>query len=411
MKNEIDELMQKNGVDVLLVTGPAQYNPAMVYLTGGGHITSADYIKKAGQPAVLFHTPMERDEAKKSGLRLESYSQFPNAELMKETGGDRLAAVTLRYQKMLAKLGIEKARVALYGMMESGSMLALIDGLRAAMPGLEFVPQVDGGVLNIAQLTKDESELERIRQMGVVTTTVVGRTADFLTGQRAKDGILVNSAGEPVTIGKVKSLINMWLAELGADNPEGTIFAQGRDAGIPHSSGTASDPMRLGETIVYDIFPCEATGGYWYDLTRTWCLGYAPDAAFKLYEDVKTVYDQVEKAFKVGGECPEYQKMACDIFEELGHKTIREDPAAEEGYIHALGHGVGLHIHERPGFYPGAKEVDTLQPGMVFTHEPGLYYPGRDMGVRLENTYEVTPSGEMKMMAPYPMDLVLPVKG
>jgi Xaa-Pro aminopeptidase len=410
MKTQIDEFMQKSGIDVLLVTGPGQYNPAMVYLTGGGHITTADYIKKAGEPAVLYHAPMERDEASKSGLRLESYSQFPMPELLKETQGDRLAAIVLRYQRMLAKLGIQKARVGLYGVTESGPMLALVDRLRTAMPGLEFVAEVDGSVLNKAMLTKSEDELVRIRQMGKITTTVVGRTADFLTSQRAKEGILVDTSGEPVTIGKVKSLINMWLAELGADNPEGTIFAQGRDAGVPHSSGTLNDPMRLGQTIVYDIFPCEATGGYWYDFTRTWCLGHAPDEAWKLYEDVKTVYYELEKNFKVGGSCPDYQNMTCDFFEELGHKTIREDPAVEEGYMHSLGHGLGLRIHERPDFYGGGREADTLQPGMVFTHEPGLYYPSRGMGVRLENTYEVTPEGEMKVMAPFPMDLVLPVR-
>ena len=87
-----------------------------------------------------------------------------------------------------------------------------------------------------------------------------------------------------------KRRINLWLAERGADNPEGTIFAIGRDAGVPHSTGTASDPLRLGQTIVYDIFPCEAGGGYYYDFTRTWCLGYAPDAVQALYQDVLDVY-------------------------------------------------------------------------------------------------------------------------
>lgn len=410
MKTEIDDLMQKANIDVLLATGPAQYNPSMVYLTGGGHITTADYIKKRGQPAVLFHASMERDEAKKTGLILEDFNQFPAAELMKAANGDRLEAICLRYQRMLAKLGIDRGRVALYGVVEIGPMLALVDRLRAAMPGLEFVAEVDRSILNEAMLTKDGVEIERIRKMGKITTTVVGRTADYLSSQRIQDGCLVNADGEPVTIGKVKGLINMWLAELGADNPEGTIFAQGRDAGIPHSSGTAEDILRLGQTIVYDIFPCEATGGYYYDFTRTWCLGYAPDEAIKLYEDVLSVYKQLEADFKVGGICPDYQLEACRLFEAQGHKSIQSDPAAEDGYIHLLSHGVGLRIHERPSFTPGTKNVDTLQPGMIFTHEPGLYYPERGMGVRLENTYAVTPSGAMEILAPYPMDLVLPVR-
>ena len=91
------------------------------------------------------------------------------------------------------------------------------------------------------------------------------------------EDMLIGRDGEPVTIGQVKGLINLWLAERGAENPEGTIFAIGRDAAVPHSSGNPSDILRLGQTIVFDIYPCEAGGGYFYDFTRTWCLGYAPD--------------------------------------------------------------------------------------------------------------------------------------
>ena len=56
-------------------------------------------------------------------------------------------------------------------------------------------------------------------------------------------------------------------------------------------------------------------------------------------------------------------------------------------------------------------EMDNkLEPGSVFTIEPGLYYPDRGMGVRLEDTYRVTPNGEIEILADYPLDLVLPVK-
>ncbi len=128
---------------------------------------------------------------------------------------------------------------------------------------------------------------------------MVGRTAEFLTSHVAKNGRLVKRNGKPLTIGEVKSNINLWLAEAGAENPEGTIFSIGRDAGIPHSSGTLTDELTLGKTIIFDIFPCEQLGGYFYDFTRTWCLGYAPDPAQKLYEDVKKVYDTVVSELKV----------------------------------------------------------------------------------------------------------------
>jgi Xaa-Pro aminopeptidase len=88
MKIDLDPLMRQNEIDAILVTGPAQHNPAMTYLTGGGHITQADLIQKAGEPAVLFHGMMERDEAARTGLQTRSYSLYPMGELLQEAGGD-----------------------------------------------------------------------------------------------------------------------------------------------------------------------------------------------------------------------------------------------------------------------------------------------------------------------------------
>jgi Xaa-Pro aminopeptidase len=69
---------------------------------------------------------------------------------------------------------------------------------------------------------------------------------------------------------------------------------------------------------------------------------------------------------------------------------------------------VGLYIHEYPRFSSNVKD-DRLAPGSVVTVEPGLYYPEKGMGVRLENTVWVRPDGEMEILANYPLDLVLPV--
>ena len=91
--------------------------------------------------------------------------------------------------------------------------------------------------------------------------------------------MLLKQDGTPLTIADVKSQISSWLVERGAVEVEGTIFAIGKDAGIPHSVGTPADELRLGQTIVFDIFPGEAGGGYFYDFTRTWSLGYATPEA------------------------------------------------------------------------------------------------------------------------------------
>jgi Xaa-Pro aminopeptidase len=70
-----------------------------------------------------------------------------------------------------------------------------------------------------------------------------------------------------------------------------------------------------------------------------------------------------------------------------------------------------LNIHERPWFRVNAVPEDTLEPGAVITVEPGLYYPERGMGVRLEDTVWVRPDGQMEILADYPLDLVLPMRG
>ena len=410
MKSDLDDLMKSRDLDAILVTGPAQHNPAMYYLTGGAHLTGGDLIKKRGQDPVLFYNPMERDEAAKTGLRGRNLADYKMHELLEKTSGDHLQATILQYRQMFTDYELTGGRLALYGKVEAGSTYAIFSSLDRDFPDLTIVGELTDSALLQAMATKDEAEIEHMRKIGQVTINVVGKVADLLTSHKAKNGILVKSDGEPLRIGDVKRKINLWLAEQEAENPEGTIFAIGRDAGIPHSSGNSEDLLQLGQTIVFDIFPCEAGGGYFYDFTRTWCLGYAPDKVQAIYEDVSEVYQQIMGELKPGIECSKYQDRACELFEERGHPTVKNQPQTENGYVHSLGHGLGLHVHERPWFGRSATEEDRLDPGVVVTIEPGLYYPDDKLGVRLEDTVWVRLDGKMEILAEYPHDLVLPVK-
>lgn len=409
MKTDIDRLMQKHDLDAILITGAAQHNPAMTYLTGIAHVTSADLIKKRGCEPVLFYNTMERDEAAKTGLVTKNLADYKLLELLKQTNGDFLKALVLRYKYMLTEFDVDSGRVGLYGKTDIGSAFAQFKALQELMPEITLVGELDNSMLLEAMATKDNSEVEHIRQVGKITVEVVGKVAEYLTSLPVEKDTLIKADGKPLTIGDVKQKINLWLSEAGAENPEDTIFAIGRDAGVPHSSGTATDHIRLGQTIVFDIFPCEAGGGYFYDLTRTWCLGYAPDDVQSLYEDVLSVFTKMKNSFALGAHCPEYQKLTCDLFEAQGHPTIQNNPQTEEGYVHSLGHGVGLNIHERPWFGKNASPDEVIAPGSVFTCEPGLYYPSRKMGVRIEDTFWARPDGKIESIVEYPMDLVLPI--
>jgi len=99
------------------------------------------------------------------------------------------------------------------------------------------------------------------------------------------------------------------------------------------------------------------------------------------------------------------------VFNANGHKTpMHIEGVLTEGYVHSLGHGIGLNLHERPWSRHTSSEDNRLVPGTVFTVEPGLYYPEKGMGFRIEDSYWMRPDGTVEKLADYPYDFVLPMK-
>jgi len=411
MLERLEKLMETTGANALWVTGPAQHNPSMVYFTGICHLSVADLFLIKGKQPVIICGPMEREEAAKSGYKLLSYSDYELRPLLKETGGDRAKANALRYLQIFKDIGLEEGKVLVYGQKEVGPMISLTQGLHELNPRLEFQGDNQDAVLLEARSLKRPDEIERIRRMGEITTRVVGNTHELLSSSNLDGEILVKFDGSPLKLGEVKAQIDLWLAEYGAEAPENTIFALGRDAALPHSIGNPADTMCLGKTIVFDIFPCEKGGGYFYDFTRTWSLGYATDEVQATFNQVKQVYDTLISELEFGRNPNYLQQRTCDLFEGMGHATIRQDPRTESGYVHGIGHGVGLDVHEKPwSSYPDDPS-NNLQAGSVFTIEPGLYYPEKGFGIRLEDTWYCDANGAFHKFADYPMDLVVPMKG
>jgi Xaa-Pro aminopeptidase len=412
MKSDLDALMQARNLDALLVFGDAENNPAMYYFVGGGHVSGALLIKKLGEEPVLFYNDMERDEAARSGLKTVSYSQYPLKDLQTQANGSKADEMALRLQKILLEHGLSKGRAAVYGKVEISTLFGLLSQLQTLLPDLELIGESprDSTLLH-AMETKSDVEVARIRKMGAITTTVVQMVREYLTNCDVRDDeVLLKEDGSPLTIGDVKSKISLWLAERGAVNAAGMIFAIGRDAGVPHSVGNPNDLLTLGQTIVFDIFPAEEGGGYFYDFTRTWSLGYATPEAQAMYDQVYEIYRQVVENLDLNASFIEYQRMTCEYFESKGHQTQLSTKAPLEGYVHSLGHGVGLNIHERPWSRLTSGDDNILKPGVVITIEPGLYYPDKGMGIRIEDTYWVRPDGKFELLAEHPYDFVLPMK-
>ena len=411
MIQDLDRYMAAQGIDTIWITGAAQNNPAMVYFTGLHHVSSASLFKIKGQEPILFYNSMEREEAAKTGLRTINLDEkYPIEEYFKKANGDTLQTVVLRYQDIFRDLGIQDKTIALGGKVNLNNAYAIVSALQKAMPDVTFAGYFKDNVLDLARMTKSKEEIEHIRKMGSITTRVVGNVADYLSSHRVKANILVDGNGDAITVGRVKSQIRRWLAEYGADNPEETIFAIGRDAGIPHSAGEEDSVMELGKTIVFDIFPCETGGGYFYDFTRTWCLGHASDEIHKIYDDVFKVHQTILHSIAINTPFREYQVQTCDLFKGMGYDTIDDHPSLTEGYVHSLGHGLGLDVHENPFCGMGSSEKDILKEGAVFTIEPGLYYPSKGLGVRIEDTVTMNEKGECEILADFPYELVLPVK-
>jgi len=406
VKEDLDRYLAEAGLDGALVLGPTIHNPAMTYFTGPVHVSWGALVLPRGAPGTLYAYNMEREEAALSGYRVKRLAW---EAYIKEAGSDRLEAHAILLEHVLRESGLT-GRIQIAGLAESGDTLSDFRRLERRLPGLTIV-DLDRArsPLQRARTTKDAAEVERIRRMGQVTVEVVGRVADFLCSHSARQGFLTDRQGHPLTIGDVKRRINLWLMQLGAENPEGTIFAVGRDGGVPHNVGSPQTPIPVGQPIVFDIYPCELGGGYFYDFTRTWCVGEAPSAVVEAHRQVVEAYQEGLQRIRPGVVGRDIQSAVCDLFEAQGHATVRSNPQTQEGYVHSLGHGLGVEVHEPPHFGLLDQPPDVLGVGQVVTVEPGLYYPERGFGVRVEDTVWIGPDGP-QVLAPYPMDLVLPLR-
>lgn len=410
MKLDIDRLMQDRGLDALMVFAAHDHSPALDYLTGGVRITGGMAIKLAGRSPVLVVNGMETAEAAASGLEVYDYHAMGMETAREKAGGDPALTQILFYGGCFDKLGLTEGRIGVYGVNDVNVALALIDGLRQRFPQYTFIGELNPTLFDAAYTTKDDIEITRIRSVAQRTSAVVKATWDFISQHRADENeTVIKDDGTPLTIGDVKQFVRRALLDRDLEDTA-MIFAQGRDAGFPHSRGDERQALKLGQPIVFDLFPHEIGGGYHHDMTRTWCIGYAPDNVREAYHQVMTAFDIALEHFGVGKPTYLMQEAVLDYFEGNGHPTTRSKPGTNVGYVHTLGHGVGLNVHESPRISHLAKD-DRFAPGNVITIEPGLYYPDQGFGVRVEDLLIITQRGELVSLTDVPKDLILPLRG
>ena len=407
MRSDLDRLMQQRKLAGLVVLADDRYSPAMYYVTGQ-KITHAVYFRGADGRAHLIVNPMERDQAARVGCEVSTFPQHGLNKLVEQEGSTARGLGRL-IGETCATLGLA-GPVAFYGDTALGHAWQVLERARAAHPGLA----IDAGqpdLLAMARVTKDDAEIAAIRRAADGAVHAMSSVRDYLAAlRRDGDGFRHNGSG-PVTLGDLRRRLQAAFLEHGLGEDGESIVSQGRDAGVPHNRGDDQQPLRAGTPILVDIFPSEAGGGYHSDLTRTFCLGPAPEPLRKIYGDCHDAFRAAMDTLKLGGPCRSYQETVCDLYERRGHATLRTSETTEEGYVHGLGHGVGLAVHEAPRLGGPPSNTQTLAPGMVITIEPGLYYPSKGMGVRIEDLVLVRADGTFENLTLLPYELEIETRG
>jgi Xaa-Pro dipeptidase len=348
--NRLTKLMEQagdRGFDVVaLVPGPNLF-----YLTGlSFHLSE--------RPVVVF-LPVNKTPAivvpAFEAVKVESTSiemdVFPYTDEEGYTGAFKNACVALGLTERTIGAEAFKMRLVEAQLLEQYA------------PGCRLVPAEDA--LAELRMRKDEHELEQMRR-----AIAISEAALRTTMQRARAG-----ATE-------KEIAANLVVEMLQGGGEGLSFppivVAGANAALPHAT-PSERPIQPGETIVIDFGT--TVGGYAADITRTFVFGELEPELARVYEVVKAANSAGRAAVRPGVTAEEVDQAARAVIEEAGYG---------EYFNHRTGHGLGLETHEPPYIVAGNKQ--TLEPGMTFTVEPGVYLPGRG-GVRVEDDVVVTADG------------------
>lgn len=229
--------------------------------------------------------------------------------------------------------------------------------LADALPdGVGFVATWD--IVEELRSVKDGDELAAIRRAIALADAAFAHVADFM---------------QPgMTERQVAWELESYMRTHGADRVGfDIIVAAGPNGAMPHAR--ASDRViQAGEPMVMDFGA--VVDGYCSDLSRTVALGEADGRYQEVYEVVLQAQQAALRGIRPGMTGQEADAIARRVIVDAGYG---------DAFGHGLGHGVGLEVHEKPSV-GRLSDKDVLQPGMVFSVEPGIYLPG-EFGVRIED--------------------------
>ena len=235
--------------------------------------------------------------------------------------------------------------------------------------GGEKMLGVDTGFIRELRKVKDANEVKLMRKAGELTSA----------GMR----VAYESVAAGVREYEVAAEIEYAMRKLGSYGTAfETIVASGSCSAFPHG-GCSDRRIHEGDLVVVDV---GATYKYYHsDMTRTFVAGKPSEKQKKLFEIVKTAQEKAFEAVKPKVKAADVDGFARKIIADAGYGDC---------FVHSVGHGVGLEVHEPPTLSPDSKDV--LAASNVVTVEPGLYLVGYG-GARIEDTVLVQKNGAVKL--------------
>jgi Xaa-Pro aminopeptidase len=267
--------------------------------------------------------------------------------------------------------------------LRNGSVLEIEGGLRVAES--DFIKKAAKGIklkvvpspVRKMRLIKDASELREMQKAYEITAKVFAQIKKVLKEK-------------PWTENELARFIKLAGLKLGADDVSfPTIVASGKNSATPHHKPSSKE-IKPREPIVLDFG--FKVNGYCSDFTRTIFIKSSPAKIKMMYEATELAYRNAIDATKAG-------VLARDV-DSAARSTLKKHKL-DKYFIHSLGHGTGLAVHETPNLYP--KSEDILQNGMVFSIEPGVYIPKLG-GIRIEDLVYLQ-NGKLEYFVKVPTDL------
>lgn len=243
---------------------------------------------------------------------------------------------------------------------------------------LGAVPVLATDVLRRLRMIKDPAEIDALRKAGAAIDRVHARVPEFLVPGRTEADVAADIAEAIVAEGHSEVAF--------------IIVGSGPNGADPHHECSDRE-LRVGDIVVVDIGGPYAPG-YNSDSTRTYSIGEPDTEVARRYAVLQRAQAEAVGAVRPGITAGSVDAVARDVLAAEGLAEV---------FVHRTGHGIGLSVHEEPYIIAG-NEI-TLEPGMAFSVEPGIYFPGQ-WGARIEDIVIVTEDG-VESVNQRPHDLVV----